>query len=223
MLFEIFNQIGPVASIRVCRDAVTRRSLGYAYVNFHNAADAERAIEQMNNAPIKGKLCRIMWSQRDPTMRKTGAGNIFIKNLDKSIDHKTLHDTFSMFGTILSCKVRCLGVCADFVTVFAFRSSPMLPANRRATVRVELLCQESHCRRELCCCAGFVHYDSDEAAQKAIAKVNNMKIADKVVYVAPFMPKKVRACVVAFGTHTHVTRRRVRATTSTGRATRTCT
>ncbi|KXN86884.1 Polyadenylate-binding protein, cytoplasmic and nuclear [Leucoagaricus sp. SymC.cos] len=104
MLFEIFNMIGPVASIRVCRDAVTRRSLGYAYVNYLNAADGE-ALEQLNYSLIKNRACRIMWSQRDPALRKTGQGNIFIKNLDEAIDNKALHDTFAAFGNVLSCKV----------------------------------------------------------------------------------------------------------------------
>lgn len=105
MLFEIFNTVGPVHSIRVCRDAMTRKSLGYAYVNFHNVEDAGRALDTQNTSIIMHRPCRIMWSQRDPSIRKTGVGNIFIKDLDTSIGHKELYDRFSVFGSILSCKV----------------------------------------------------------------------------------------------------------------------
>ncbi|RKP10507.1 hypothetical protein THASP1DRAFT_12747 [Thamnocephalis sphaerospora] len=154
MLFELFNMVGAVASIRVCRDAVTRRSLGYAYVNYHNAAHCETALDTLNYTPIRGKPCRIMWSQRDPSLRKTGAGNIFIKNLDPTIDNKMLHDTFSAFGNILSCKVA----------------------------------MENGSSRGY----GFVHYETPEAADKAISAVNGMLLNDRKVFVGHHVSRKER-------------------------------
>jgi polyadenylate-binding protein len=155
MLFELFSQVGPVASIRICRDAITRRSLGYAYVNFHNVQDCERALDSLNYTPIKGQPCRMMWSQRDPSLRRSGTGNIFIKNLDPSIDNKALHDTFTAFGNILSCKIALddHGVSRGY---------------------------------------GFVHFETQEAAELAIEKVNGMLLNDRQVFVGRHLSKKER-------------------------------
>jgi len=155
MLNDLFSQIGPIASIRICRNAITRRSLGYAYVNFHNIADCERALETLNYVPIKGQPCRIMWSQRDPSVRRSGVGNVFIKNLDETIDNKTLHDTFTAFGNIMSCKV---------VTDAAGKS----------------------------CGFGFVHFETQEAADQAISKVNGMLMNGRKVFVGRHVNRKDR-------------------------------
>jgi polyadenylate-binding protein len=155
MLFDKFASAGPVLSIRVCRDMITRRSLGYAYVNFQQPADAERALDTMNFDALRGRPLRIMWSQRDPALRKSGVGNVFIKNLDKNIDNKSLYDTFSAFGNILSCKI-------------------MQDENGQSKG------------------FGFVHFETQDAADNAINKVNGMLLADKKVFVGRFMSRTQR-------------------------------
>ncbi len=112
---------------------------------------------------------RIMWSQRDPAIRKSGIGNVFIKNLDKSIDHKALYDTFSAFGNILSCKV-CQA--PENITV----------KNEKGEEKTE----------EAGSGYGFVHFETQEAAEQAIAKVNGMLLNGKEVYVGPFVKKNER-------------------------------
>ncbi len=104
-LFQIFSQVGPIASIRVLRDHISRVSLGYAYVNFTSAQIAEEALQKLNHCPIKGRPLRLMWKQRDPFLRKSGEGNVFIKNLDTSFAAHDFADAFSSFGTILSSKL----------------------------------------------------------------------------------------------------------------------
>ncbi|KAJ3695450.1 hypothetical protein LUZ60_000827 [Juncus effusus] len=154
-VYELFSQVGQVVSVRVCRDVNTKKSLGYAYVNYSNAVDATRALEVLNFTPLNNKAIRIMHSNRDPATRKSGAANIFIKNLDRTIDQKGLYETFSSFGTIMSCKI---------MTDQTGQSKGY----------------------------GFVQYETEESAQKAISQLNGMLLNDKPVFVGPFLRKQDR-------------------------------
>lgn len=154
MLYEKFSPAGPILSIRLCRDKVTRRSLGYAYVNYQQPLDAKRALETMNFDVINGRPVRIMWSQRDPSLRKSGVGNVFIKNLGKTIDNKALYNIFSAFGNILSCKVAC---------------DEKGPKGY-----------------------GFVHFQKEESAERAIDALNGMFLNYRKIFVGRFKSHKER-------------------------------
>eukprot|EP00601_Ochromonadales_sp_CCMP2298_P004530 CAMPEP_0173176722 /NCGR_PEP_ID=MMETSP1141-20130122/4617_1 /TAXON_ID=483371 /ORGANISM="non described non described, Strain CCMP2298" /LENGTH=612 /DNA_ID=CAMNT_0014099091 /DNA_START=305 /DNA_END=2143 /DNA_ORIENTATION=- len=110
----------------------------------------------MNFTEIKKKPCRIMWSQRDPSLRKSGVGNVFVRNLAASMDNKYLYDTFSPIGNILSCKVA-------------------IDENGESKGY------------------GYVHFETAEAAQEAIAQFDGTLIDDVEVHVGLFTKRQDRA------------------------------
>ncbi|KAE8664167.1 Polyadenylate-binding protein 7 [Hibiscus syriacus] len=107
-LFDSFNAFKGISSVRVCRDSSTGRSLCYGYVNFSSLEDAHYAMEKMNHSLIHGKMIRVAWCLRDPDTRKSGVGNVFVKNLSESIDSVGLQELFQRFGNVISCKVATL-------------------------------------------------------------------------------------------------------------------
>ena len=128
----------------------------------------------MNFDVLKGRPIRIMWSQRDPSLRRSGVGNVFIKNLDKSIDNKAMYDTFSAFGNILSCKVAQDGDGTSKVShcTVGMRKCSLIKSSFQGY--------------------GFVHFETEEAAMNAIQKVNGMLLNEKKVFVGRFVPRKER-------------------------------
>jgi polyadenylate-binding protein len=152
-LFKFFTEYGPVKSIRVVKDSVTRRSLGYAFVKFTNPEDAKRALEDPQPKFIEGRSIRVLPFEPDPSQRRYNhEGNIFIKNVDPSISPESLFETFSAFGTIVSCKIATddLGMSKGFA---------------------------------------YILFETKEAADAAISKMNGVLMNDRKVYVDYHMPK----------------------------------
>lgn len=105
LLYSVFSFYGTIVSIKVYHKPSKTRSLKYAFINFLHPTQAKMAMNLLNFEPLLGQPIRIMRWQRDPSSRKSGEGNVFIKNLDKNIDNRSLYDTFSLFGEVLSCKI----------------------------------------------------------------------------------------------------------------------
>ncbi|CAN7000432.1 hypothetical protein IGI04_020083 [Brassica rapa subsp. trilocularis] len=115
---------------------------------------AQRALEMMNRTTINGKEIRAIYHVHDPSLlRKGWVGCILIKNLEESIGHKALYDTFRSFGSILRFKL----------------------ATNNDTGRSKGF--------------GFVQYENEESALKAIGYLNGMHLNDEKIYVGPFLQR----------------------------------
>jgi splicing factor 3B subunit 4 len=112
LVWELFIQCGPLASVVLPRDRVTSCHQGYAFVEYKTTEDAEYAIKILNMVRLFGKPIRCnkstvgdkAGSGGGPRSTEVGA-NIFVGGLSPDIDEAYLQDTFSAFGSVTYTKI----------------------------------------------------------------------------------------------------------------------
>ena len=84
-------------------------SRGYAFIQFQSEEEAEKALNAMNQAEIRGKKIEINRHEKKATRenpQQTKFNNLFVKNLPKGTDDEKLKGLFAKFGEIESVTVQ---------------------------------------------------------------------------------------------------------------------
>ena len=74
-------------------------------VLFKDNESANKCRKEMNLRKLRGKSVRIMWDERDTSIRYNIKNNLFIKGIPKTTTPREVYEYFLQFGDISSCKV----------------------------------------------------------------------------------------------------------------------
>ena len=101
ILWELFNQMGPVASVYIPKDKTSGKHQGYGFVEFRGEDDVEYAVKVLNMIKLYNRTIKVnKASQKENDNREVGA-NLFIGNLSDEVTATILYDTFSAFGGVV--------------------------------------------------------------------------------------------------------------------------
>merc|ERR1712134_245269 len=118
---EEFKVFGEILSHKVAFDHETGKSKCFGFISFKEHDQAEAAVEAMDGKEIDGKKIYCGRAQKkaereselkakydklkQERIQRYQGVNLYVKNLDDSIDSDALRDAFKQFGTITSAKV----------------------------------------------------------------------------------------------------------------------
>jgi polyadenylate-binding protein len=119
-LTELFTKYGKISSIKIMKSEEGKNK-GFGFVSFEDAEAAEAAVEDLNGQEMEGKTLFVGRAQKKAErqmelkkkfeqmklerMSRYQGVNLYVKNLDDTIDDERLRQEFTPFGTITSAKV----------------------------------------------------------------------------------------------------------------------
>lgn len=102
LIWELMLQAGRIQNVHLPKDRVTQNHQGFGFVEFMSEEDADYAAKIMNQIRIYGKPIRVNKASADKQKTIEVGAELFIGNLDVTIDENTLYNTFRRFGNLTS-------------------------------------------------------------------------------------------------------------------------
>jgi len=102
-LRSLFSSMGELESCKLIRDKVSGQSLGYGFVNFVNATDAEKAITTLNGLKMQLKTIKVSFARPSTPLIKDA--NLYVSGLPKTMTHEDLQRVFQPYGRIITSRI----------------------------------------------------------------------------------------------------------------------
>ncbi|XP_047659668.1 polyadenylate-binding protein 1-like [Tachysurus fulvidraco] len=201
-LFDTFSVFGKIVSCKVVE------SKGYGYVQFESQEAAASAIKRLNGMLLNDQYVTIEYfkyrDERKPEARpQDQANNLFIKNLDYTIDDECLRTVFGEFGTIISAKVTYILRQTDRQTRPQHQANNLFIKNLDYTIDDEclrtvfgefgtIISAKVMTENGLSKGFGFVSFTSSQEAMTAKKALNGRMWGKKQVYVGVALRKEER-------------------------------
>merc|ERR1712122_193738 len=120
-LSKMFEKFGKITSLKLMRSDEDEKNKGFGFVSFEDAETAESACAELNGTEVNGKTIYVGRAQKKAErqmelkkkfeqmklerMTRFQGVNLYVKNLDDTIDDERLRQEFAPFGTITSARV----------------------------------------------------------------------------------------------------------------------
>merc|ERR1719278_2204096 len=119
-LTEMFEKYGKISSVKIMKSE-EGKSKGFGFVSFDAPEEAQEACDELNGKDLEGKT--MYWGRaqkkaerqaelkkkfdalKQERMQRYQGVNLYVKNLDDTVDDDRLRKEFAPFGTITSAKV----------------------------------------------------------------------------------------------------------------------
>lgn len=188
-LFAVFAQFGHIRSIRVIKDQLTRRSLGYAYVNYSKPEFAQAALADTTPKILLNRLCKVaqfhhkkdrqVYQQQRDRDRSTYSESVAPSTTTLSETYPSSPNPSSSSANHASIFIKNLDPTITSAMLYDMFSSC------GAIVSCKITMNEFGFSRGF----GYISFTEKAAADAAIEKLNGALVNDRKVFVCHHMHK----------------------------------